>query len=166
MTSEITGDDPAHERGPDQRSPEQRIADRFNSAFQAFEIAIEAADVVLGARRLIRHRGWHIRFRVDPDDGGFPSLEYYAVHRMTNDTHVRIWADGHAEPLEAIWEMYAWDPKVTGSEEAAHDRYLRHNREVAAELAERGLYPEGDINAFLRSGGLDDDPPPAPDDTG
>lgn len=30
-------------------------------------------------------RGWKIRFRVDPDNLGSPSLEFYAVHRMMSD---------------------------------------------------------------------------------
>jgi hypothetical protein len=46
---------------------------------------------------VIASQGWRIVYRVDPDDGGFPSLEFYATHRMTSDSHVRIWADGHTE---------------------------------------------------------------------
>ena len=137
-------------------TPQERIAEAFNRRFAAFGISIQPEDVALGARRAIGERGWGIRLRVDPDDAGFPSLEYYATHRMTSDEHVRIWADGHVESLDAIYEAYVFDPKVPGSEEAARTRYLRHNREVADRLRERGLYPDGDINAFLRTGGLDE----------
>ena len=136
-------------------TPDERIAEAFNARFVHFEISIAPADVVLGARRVIGERGWHIRFRVDPDDAGMPSLEYYATHRMTSDEHVRIWADGHVESLDAIYEAYMYDAKVPGSEEKAREEYLRHNRAVAEQLRERGLYPDGDINAFLRTGGLD-----------
>ena len=83
-------------------TPEESIAAAFNARFTSFDIAIRPEDVVVGARRVIGHRGWHIRFRVDPDDGGFPSLEYYAVHRMTSDTHARIWADGHIEDRKSV----------------------------------------------------------------
>jgi hypothetical protein len=41
--------------------------------------------------------------------------------------------------------------------QAAEEAYLKHNRAVAAELRARGLYPEGDINTFLRAGGRDSD---------
>ena len=52
-----------------------------------------------------------------------------------------------------IWESYGYDPKVPGSQDAARERYLRHNRMVAEQLVEAGLYPDGDINAYLRTGG-------------
>ena len=142
---------------PEPRSPEHRIAAAFNARFVQFEISIRPKDVVLGARRMIGERGWHIRLRVDPDDAGLPSLEYYATHRMTSDEHVRIRADGHVENLDAIWEAYGYDATVPGSEQAARERYIEHNREVADRLRERSLYPDGDINAFLRTGGLDAD---------
>lgn len=141
-------------------TPQERIAEAFNARFARFQISIRPGDVKLGARRVIGERGWHIRLRVDPDDAGFPSLEYYATHRMTSDEHARIWADGHVESLDAIYEAFMFDSKVPGSEEAARAEYLRHNREIADQLRERGLYPDGDINAFLRTGGLDARPEP------
>jgi hypothetical protein len=134
-------------------TPEERIADAFNAHFANFDISVTPEEVVVGARRRIGERGWLITYRVDADDAGFPSLELYATHRMTNDTHLRIWADGHLEHLDAIEELYAYDPKVPGSEDAARTRYFEHNRSVERRLRERGLYPEGDINAFLRTGG-------------
>jgi hypothetical protein len=141
-------------------APEERIAETFNGYFANFDIRIEAGDVVVGSRQEIRKRRWWIAFRVLPDDAGFPSLEFYATHRMTNDRHSRIWADGHLEELDAIREMYGYDPKVPGSEGAAEKEYLRHNRMVAEQLREAGLYPDGDINAYLRTGGneVDGDP--------
>jgi len=134
-------------------APEERIAETFSGYFAKFDIRIEARDVAVGSRREIHKEGWRITFSVLADDGGFPSLEFYATHRMTDDRHVRIWADGHAEGLDAIWSFYGHDPSVPGSQEAAEEEYLRHNREVARELREAGLYPHGDINAFLRTGG-------------
>jgi hypothetical protein len=137
----------------DAATPEERIAEAFNRCFAHVDIRIAADDVVLGLRREIRERGWRIAFRVLPDDAGTPSLEFYATHRMTNDRHARIWSDGHLDELDAIWELYGFDPKVPGSKEAAEERFLKHNREVAAQLRASGLYPEGDINAYLRTGG-------------
>jgi hypothetical protein len=141
-------------------APEERIAETFNGYFANFDIRIEAGDVVVGSRQEIRKRGWWIAFRVLPDDAGFPSLEFYATHRMTNDRHSRIWADGHLEELDAIREFYGYDANVPGSEDAAKKEYLRHNRMVAEQLRVAGLYPDGDINAYLRAGGdhVDRDP--------
>ena len=134
-------------------APEERIAEAFNACFSHFDIRIGVGEVVVGSRREIRQRGWWIAFRVLPDDAGFPSLEFYATHRMTSDRHARIWADGYLEELDAIREFYGYDPKVSGSEDAAHKEYLRHNRRVAQQLRAAGLYPNGDINAYLRTGG-------------
>jgi hypothetical protein len=133
--------------------PEERIAEAFNGYFANFDIRIAPGDVVVGSRQETRKRGWRIDFRVLPDDAGFPSLEFYATHRMTNDRHARIWADGHLEELDAIREFYGYDPKVPGSKDAAKKEYLRHNRMVAEQLRAAGLFPDGDINAFLRTGG-------------
>jgi hypothetical protein len=129
----------------------ERVAEAFNGQFGQFGITIDARDVVIGERRTIGTQGWRITYRVDPDDAGSPILELYATHRMTNDRHLLISADGHVDDLEAIQEMYAFDAKIAGSEDAAKAEYYRHNQEVASYLRERGLYPEGDINAFLRT---------------
>jgi hypothetical protein len=75
---------------------------------------------------------------------------------MTSDSHVRIWADGRTEDLDAIYEAYGYDAKIPGSKEAAQQEYLRHNQAVAKQLRARGLYPDGDINAFLRTEGAED----------
>jgi hypothetical protein len=139
-------------------SARERIAGAFNAIFANFDIRIVPDDVVIGTRRGLGERGWTIRYRVDPDDAGLPSLEFYATHRMTSDSHVRIWADGHVEDLDAIWEAYAYDRKVPGDEERSRERYLQHNREVAEALGARGLYPDGDVNTFLRTGGLEAEP--------
>lgn len=133
-------------------APEERIADAFNRYFDNFNIRVEAGEVRVGSRREIRARGWRIRFRVVPDDAGSPSLEFYATHRMTNDRHVRIWADGYLEHLDAIHGFFGYDPKVSGSEETAKQEHLKHNRMVAEQLRAAGLYPDGDINAYLRTG--------------
>jgi len=67
---------------------------------------------------------------------------------------VRIYGSGRTQELDAIWEAYAWDPKTPGDEDRARRRYLDHNRRIAAELKELGLYPVGDINTFLRTEGM------------
>ncbi len=135
----------------------ERVAEAFNAYFANFDIRIGPEDVAVGIRRTIGERGWRITYGVDPDDAGLASLEFYATHRMTNDRHVRIWADGHVDHMDAINELFAYDPKAPGSKEAAEEEYLRHNQAVARQVRDRGLYPDGDINAFLRTGGAEFD---------
>jgi hypothetical protein len=132
-------------------TPEERIADAFNRYFQ-FNVRLEAGDVRAGGSREIRGRGWRIMFRVVPDDAGLPSLELYGTNRMTDDSHVRISSDGSLEHLDAIYEAYGYDAKVPGAKEAAREKYLRHNKMIAEQLRAAGLYPDGDINAYLRTG--------------
>lgn len=134
-------------------APEERIAAAFNGYFADFDILIDGGDVAVGSRRDLRKRGWWIAYRVLPDDAGFPSLEFYATHRMTDDRHVRIWADGCLETLDAIRGGFGYNPNVPRSKEAAEEQYLRYNRRVAEQLRAAGLYPGGDVNAYLRTGG-------------
>jgi hypothetical protein len=126
----------------------ERIADTFNRYFANFDIHIDPGDVKIGSRREIKKRGWWIAYRVLPDDGGFPSLEFYAVHRMTNDRYVLIWADGYLQRLDALWPTLVWNPKEPGAKEAARQEYLRHNERVTEQLRAAGLYPGGDIDAY------------------
>jgi hypothetical protein len=139
------------------QSPEELISEKFNAYFARFDIRIKPEDVTIGSHRMIGRQGWRIAYRVDPDDAGRPTLEFYATHRMTSDSRVRIWSDGHTEDLETIHEAYVYDAKLPGAEQAAEAAYLAHNRSVAEKLRDRGLYPDGDINAFLRTGGAADE---------
>src|SRR4051794_7423194 len=115
---------------------QERIAGGFNRFFAHWDIGIAPADVTPGAHRTIQASGWTTTYRVDPDDAGLPCLEFYATHRMTNDRRHRIWADGHVEGLDAIWDMMIYDPRVPGSEEESRARYTAHNQKVAKELKE------------------------------
>ena len=48
---------------------------------------------------------------------------------------------------------FGYNPNMPGSKEAAEERYLRHKRRVTEQLRAAGLYPGGDVNAYLRTGG-------------
>ena len=55
------------------------------------------------------------------------------------------------EHLDAIQGMYLYDPKVPGAAEAAAAKNLERNQRVADELRGLGIYPDGNINAYLRT---------------
>lgn len=118
---------------------ERRIAALFNDYFFNFGIRISAEDVVVGNRQTIRddRSGWAITYRVDGDASGVSSLEFYATNRRTNDRHVLISADGHAEHLEALSEML-----IMNSDNAVDD-FKSSNEAIAKRLRDRGLYPHG-----------------------
>lgn len=118
---------------------ERRIAALFNDYFFNFGIRISAEDVVVGNRETIRddRSGWAITYRVDGDASSVSSLEFYATNRRTNDRHVLISADGHAEHLEALSEML-----IMNSDNAVDD-FKSSNEAIAKRLRDRGLYPHG-----------------------
>jgi hypothetical protein len=76
---------------------------------------------------------------------------------MTSDRRYHIYESGRIAEHDAIREMFDWDPKVPRDEARARKAYRDRNARVAEELEQLGLYPGGDINANLRTGGPPDD---------
>jgi hypothetical protein len=129
---------------------ETQIEEKFAERFAHWEIRLPPGAVGTRARGLIQKAGWTIRY-IFGEQGGEHYLEYYATHRMTGDTRKRIYESGRIEDLPAIAEFYVSDPKIEGDEERAKAEYLEYNRKIADELQRLGLYPDGDINAYLRT---------------
>ena len=75
---------------------------------------------------------------------------------MTSDSRVGIYTSGRTVEMDAIWEMFMWDPEKPGDEARARKEYADHNARIAEELKRLGLYPDGDINAYLRTEGPPD----------
>lgn len=118
---------------------QRRIVESFNAYFENFDVRIGADDVVVGSRKTIRKDGWAITFRIDADDAGRPSLEFYATHRMTNDRHVAIAADGQLLHLDAISEIL-----ILSKPDAAQE-FADRNETIEKQLRSRGLYPHGPV---------------------
>lgn len=114
---------------------QRRIAEAFNAYFDRFDIRILPEHVVVGIRRTIRADGWAITYRVDSDPAGMPTLEFYATHRMTNDRHVAIAADGSLDHLDAIKEFLI----ISGPDSV--QEFHAHNDSIEERLRSRGLYP-------------------------
>jgi hypothetical protein len=97
---------------------------------------------------LIQQDGWTIRYVFGSDAEG-SYLEFYATHPTISDTRVRIYGSGETKDLEALDSMYGYDPKIPGDLERAARESRERNTRIAEELETLGLYPEGNINAFL-----------------
>ena len=71
-----------------------------------------------GVAWLIVQQGWTIsmRFDIGAEDGR-ERLDYYAMHRMTNDRHVRMYAAGEEEDLPAMLESYVIPQGATVAEQ-------------------------------------------------
>lgn len=127
----------------------------FNEEFRQFEISLPPDDVAQKQRGKIVKRGWVIWYLFGADGRG-EYLDYYAAHRMTNDRHIRIYADGTTEHLPAVCSMCFYPPNCTPEEE---QRILREhaakNRQIAKDLDEKGFGLTGNepggvvMNRFL-----------------
>ena len=138
---------------------QERLRQRFNRVFAHWEIELPADAMSPGLVWIIVQRGWTIwsRFDVDDEDGR-ERLDYYAMHRMTNDRHVRLYADGEPEYLPAIAEGYSYSEDATEAEkEAARARYIAKNQAVEKLLEEKGFvmidqaHTSAQVNRYLQT---------------
>ena len=109
---------------------------------------VDSEEVAVGCRRAWRELHMPITYRVDPDDAGFPNLEFYVSDSMGDDYHGRIWAEGHVDELDAMHLWFRFDPTVPESKEIAQGELRRHNLAVAQRLRARDLLPEADSGPY------------------
>lgn len=133
----------------------RRIEERFKQAFSYWRIELPRTAVENRQRGTIVEAGWTIWFLFGSDERG-EYLDYYASHRMTNDSHVRIDKDGRVESLESLWELR---PTSDDPEENARleDEFWEHNERVAQLLEAKGFGLKGDEHgsAIVRRGFLE-----------
>lgn len=137
-----------------------RIESAFNRAFANWDICLPPEAIASRQAGRIVESGWTIWYTFGSDEGD-EYLDYYASHRMTNDRHVRLYADGRVEGLEAVIDMHVVpeDPKEAAQAQA--DFYAR-NRAVRRMLDEKGftldgvVHPSVAINHHFLTGGADE----------
>jgi hypothetical protein len=81
----------------------------------------------------IQKRGWMIRYAFGRE-AGVDYLDYYAVHRMTNDRHVRILESGEVRGLPAMSDMFGCGDGSEQEIAEAKRAFDAHNRRVQEEL--------------------------------
>ena len=129
------------------------IETQFNKYFQHWDVSLPADDVSRRRRGYIAKAGWAIWYLFGLDERG-EYLDYYSSHRMTDDTHKRIYADGTTEELPSIasFRIVSHDPVEDARLEA---EYFARNQEVARMLEEKGFGMTGSepggvaINRYL-----------------
>ena len=126
----------------------QLAIESFNRRFGRWSITFPAEQLAERRRGSIRQEGWNIQYLFGTDERG-EYLDYYAAHRMTDDSHVRLRSSGEAEELPAIegWCVTSDDPTEARARENAH---LGRNREVVTILEAKGFSIT--TNGALRSG--------------
>ena len=120
----------------------EQLRHRFNRNFAHWGIELPLESMPHGVVCLIVQRGWTIWIRLDIDEeDGREHLDYYAMHRMTNDRHLRIYTDGTVESLPAINAMYTLPPEDATEAEIkeAEDAFYAHNQKVQELLDEKGF---------------------------
>ena len=111
----------------------------FNQDFERWGITLPPDAERRCPKGTIVSRGWTVKYRFGEDQDG-KYLDYYAAHRMTNDSHVRIRDNGDFESLPAYPDASEdWDAEyidrvsnlleakgfvTTGDE---HGSYLLHD---------------------------------------
>jgi hypothetical protein len=81
----------------------------------------------------IRKSGWWIRYAFGREQGA-DYLDCYAVHRMTNDRHVRILESGEVRGLPAKSDMLIRGDGAKQAIVEAERAFNEHNRRVDEEL--------------------------------
>lgn len=118
------------------------IESRFNAAFAHWKIRLPPEDLAARRRGKINEAGWAIWYLFGSDERG-EYLDYYAAHRMTNDSHIRIYADGREESLPAHMDM-----RLSSSDPVEDARlaeaYRAEGRRVDQLLREKGFGLAGD----------------------
>jgi hypothetical protein len=118
-----------------------RAAKQFSRDFSNWAIRLPEEDVAQRRRGRINAEGWAIWYLFGNDDRG-EYLDYYAAHRMTDDRHVRIYADGERVDLPTIqsFRVCSDDPAEDQRLEAA---LVAENQRVAALLEDKGFGLDG-----------------------
>lgn len=127
----------------------EQITDTFAQRFAHWNITLPEEDLKGRQSGYIQEAGWLIQYCFGKDDNG-EYLDYYAAHRMTEDSHVRIYQDGQVEKLPALYgiRLASRDPE---EDQQLEDEYYQHNQEVVSMMAEKG-FTKFTINMYLHAG--------------
>lgn len=119
----------------------EQLRQHFNRTFARWEIELPVDAMSPGEVCLIVKRGWTIWTRVDIGaEDGREHLDYYAMHRMTSDSHVRLYADGEEEYLPAIaWAHCIPQDATEAEKEASRTKFFADNQAIEKILEEKGF---------------------------
>src|SRR5438105_1280990 len=129
------------------------IESKFNSEFVHWKIRLPKEDVARRRRGIVTKGGWVILYLFGSDQRG-EYLDYYASHRMSDDRHVRVYANGEVEELPSIrtFREVSLDPEEDKRLDA---EYLAENARIAQLLEQKGFGITGEepvlINRALQT---------------
>ncbi len=114
----------------------------FNRFFETWSIELPKEAVKNRQRGKIVKSGWTIWYLFGTDEAG-DYLDYYASHRMTNDRHVRLYANGSSTGLNSYCSIrrVSDDPE---EDRRLENEFWERNERVSRELEAKGFGLEGD----------------------
>jgi len=120
----------------------RKAIEEFERHFMTWEIRLPEKAFGQREHGKINKAGWTIWYLFGSDKQG-AYLDYYATHRMTSDSHIRIRESGTVESLPALEEMWigAEDPHEDTKRKT---QFLERNREVEKLLEVKGFLLSGD----------------------
>jgi len=126
-----------------------RIEEAFREEFANWNLEIPPELLASRTPGFIQEAGWLIQFAFGSDSRG-EYLDYYDSHRMTDDSHVRLYESGRRQHLSSLASFFVTssDPIEAKRCEAA---YHRRNRRIARQLAAKG-FEKFTINMALHAG--------------
>jgi len=130
----------------------EMIASLFAKRFAYWDITLPAENLRSLFPGHMAKGGWLIQFCFGNDAGG-AYLDYYATHRMTDDSHVRLHENGTYTELDSLQGFF-----VTSEDpvEAARleEKFRKANRKIMDDLVEKG-FTLFTINMAVRTGLVD-----------
>ncbi len=128
------------------------VVRNFEKGFANWNITLPPELVEAREAGLIVSGGWTIFYKFG-FEGEMEYMDYYASHRMTNDGHVRLYADGTSRGLPSYREGWILGETERDSELLEKEFYA-YNQAVAELLAEKGFtssdaHASHNVNSWL-----------------
>ena len=117
----------------------ENIEKAFIDYFAHWDIRLPPEAMESKQHGKILKAGWIVEYLFGVDEG-VEYLDFYAVHRMTNDRHERFYTDVRHESLETPMEMYGYPGDADeATKQRARDEYHAHNRAAYETLRKKGF---------------------------
>ena len=128
------------------------VVREFEKGYAHWELTIPPESVTAREQGGFVNKGWTIFFKFGVEND-VEYMDYYASHRMTNDRHERLYADGRSRGLPTYQEMHRVVESEEENERITQDFYA-YNRVVGELLAEKGFtspnaHASHNVNSWL-----------------
>ena len=113
------------------------IAAQFAERFVHWDITLPSEHLQSRTAGHIKQAGWLIQYCFGQDEKG-DYLDFYCAHRMTDDDHIRLYADGTKLELPALagWRLSAVDQD---EDQCLEEAFFETNRKVTEALLAKGF---------------------------